>query len=154
MKKIGYIAAFAAGVIVCAGSIYIKTTFGKGLPAMRITPAEMVWNADPKLHGLKTAVLAGDPDATGPFAERIVIPPNTQLPPHSHKSRNRMVTVVSGTIYFGYGDNFDKNGLKALPAGSFFTEPDGKPHYAVTGKDGVVLQLDAIGPDGTKYTGK
>jgi hypothetical protein len=29
MKRIGYLAAFAAGVIACDGAVYIKTVFDK-----------------------------------------------------------------------------------------------------------------------------
>jgi hypothetical protein len=63
-----------------------------------------------------------------------------------------MVTVLSGTLYYAYGDRFDEAKLRALPAGSFFTEPKDISHYAVT-KEEVILQLNAIGPAGTKLRG-
>ena len=56
-----------------------------------------------------------------------------------------MVTVISGTLYFAYGDKFDESKLKALPEGSYFTEPKDKSHFAIT-KDEVVLQVVGIGP--------
>jgi len=62
-----------------------------------------------------------------------------------------MVTVLSGTLYYAYGDKFDESKLKALPPGSFFTEPKDMPHYAMTKDEVVILQLNAIGPAGTKY---
>ena len=62
-----------------------------------------------------------------------------------------MVTVLSGTFYYAYGDKFDESKLKELPPGSFFTEPSGMSHYAMTKNQEVILQLNAIGPDGTSY---
>ncbi len=93
----------------------------------------------------------GTPSAPAPYAQRIKIPANRKLAPHSHPNRARMVTVLSGTLYFAYGDKFDETKLKEFPAGSFFTEPKGMPHYAMTKGGEVILQLNAIGPDGTVY---
>jgi hypothetical protein len=61
--------------------------------------------------------------------------------------------VLSGTLYFAFGDKFDESKLKPLPAGTFFVEPKDTPHFALT-KGEVVLQLNAVGPAGTKYVGK
>ena len=59
--------------------------------------------------------------------------------------------VVSGTWYFGYGDSFDESALKILPAGSFYTEPPGMDHFAMTKATGVVIQIAGTGPSGTTY---
>jgi uncharacterized RmlC-like cupin family protein len=123
---------------------------GASLGAIQLLPGDLQWRGDPKLHGLQTVTLAGDPQASGPYAERIRIPANTRLKPHSHPNEARMVTVLSGTLYFAFGDQFDETRLKALPAGSFFTEPKDRPHFAMT-QDEVVLQLNALGPAGTRY---
>ena len=57
----------------------------------------------------------------------------------------------SGTWYFGYGKTFDSNALKALPPGSFYTEPPADPHFAETRDSAVVLQITGYGPTGTTY---
>ena len=118
---------------------------------IQLLPDELKWNSNPKLHGLQTVTLAGNPSAPEPYAERIKLPANFRLPPHSHPNEARMVTVLSGTLYYAYGDKFDESKLKALPPGSFFTEPKDMPHYAMTKDEVVILQLNAIGPAGTKY---
>ncbi len=151
MKHLKWVFAFAVIIFACAAVFYLGAADNAGLAVVRLVPGDISWNTDPKLHGLQTAVLVGDPSAPAPYAQRIRIPASTRLKPHWHPNRARMVTVISGTLYFAYGDKFDEAKLKAMPAGSFFTEPKNVPHYAVTKSREVVLQLNAIGPDGTVY---
>lgn len=151
MKYLKYLFISAAIVLVCAAVFHSSGANNSDLPSVRLVPGDITWKSDPKLHGLQTAVLAGDPGIHAPYAQRIRIPPNTVLKPHLHLSEARMVTVLSGTLYFAYGDKFDEAKLKELPPGSFFTEPKGMPHYAKTKEREVILQLNAIGPDGTNY---
>ncbi|MGQ0835294.1 MAG: cupin domain-containing protein, partial [Gammaproteobacteria bacterium] len=54
-------------------------------------------------------------------------PANTRIEAHSHPD-DRIATVVSGTWHFGYGEAFDEGKLKALPRGSFYTEPPNLAH--------------------------
>ncbi|HLA84383.1 MAG TPA: cupin domain-containing protein [Thermoguttaceae bacterium] len=138
---------------IALGAAAWATTVSVAPPAGAVCrlPAELEWKSNPRVHGLQTAVLAGDPRAAGPYAQRIKFPPHFRLEPHSHPNEARMVTVLSGTLYFAYGTKFDESQLKRLPPGSFFTEPKDVPHYAMTGEKGVVLELHAIGPDGTNY---
>jgi quercetin dioxygenase-like cupin family protein len=119
-------------------------------PAVCLLPGDLTWSPKPAFHGLETAVLAGDPNGPGMYAERVRMPAKLRLAPHSHLDQVRMITVLSGTLYFAFGEVFDDSKLKPLPAGTFFVEPKGMAHYAMT-KDEVILQLDAIGPTGTLY---
>ena len=48
-------------------------------------------------------------------------------------------------------DEFDESKLKALPAGSFYTEPPNGNHFAMTKGDGVTLYITGTGPTGTAY---
>jgi len=41
--------------------------------------------------------------------------------------------------------------LKALPPGSFYTEPPGMDHFAMTRGEGAVIQISGTGPSGTTY---
>lgn len=152
MRYLKQILIFAVAVVlVFAAALFFGAANTAKLPAVILVPDDISWNTDPKLHGLQTSVLVGDPGAPAPYAQRIRIPAGTKLSPHWHPNRARMVTVISGTLYFAYGDKFDETKLKEFPAGSFFTEPKDMPHYAMTKDEEVVLQLSAIGPDGTVY---
>ena len=100
--------------------------------------------------GLETRVLKGVPSATGLYTILLTIPPNTRIAAHVHPD-DRVATVVSGTWHFGYGKKFDERALKALPPGSFYTEPPALAHFARTGDKAVVLQITGFGPTGTTY---
>jgi hypothetical protein len=59
--------------------------------------------------------------------------------------------VLQGTWHFGYGTPFDKAKLKTLAAGSVYTEPSGRPHFAMTGDEPVVVLITGTGPTDTVY---
>lgn len=145
----------STGMILAAGLAAMllggpAASWQSSVMSIQLLPDELKWNSNPKLHGLQTATLAGNPNGHEYYAERILLPAGFRLEPHSHPNSARMVTVLSGTLYYGVGERFDEAKLKALPAGSFFTEPEGQPHYALA-KEQVVLQLNAIGPAATTY---
>ncbi|MCE5324861.1 MAG: cupin domain-containing protein [Planctomycetaceae bacterium] len=119
--------------------------------SVQLLPGDLQWKSSPALHSLQTATLLGDPAKPAPYVQRIKLPPNHRLEPHSHPNSARIVTVLSGTMYFAYGNAWDESRLRALPPGSFFTEPANMPHFARTGNEEVILQLSATGPDGTRY---
>ena len=58
-------------------------------------------------------------------------------------------SIVSGTLYFAVGEQWDESKLKAYPAGTLYSEPSRTPHYAWA-KDGevVVVRVIAIRPAG------
>ena len=78
------------------------------------------------------------------------IPAHTRIAAHDH-SDDRVATVVSGTWYIGYGDSFNGAVLKALPAGSFYTEPSNRSHFAETRGEPVIVQITGVGPSSTRY---
>jgi uncharacterized RmlC-like cupin family protein len=100
--------------------------------------------------GIQTVVLKGDPSESGVYTIMLRVPAHTQIAAHSHRD-DRVATVVSGTWHIGYGDKFDESKLKALPPGSFYTEPPGRNHFAETGDDPVVVQITGFGPSSTEY---
>jgi quercetin dioxygenase-like cupin family protein len=90
-------------------------------------------------------VLQGDPDVPGqPFVIRIRELPGTIIPPHSHPVDEHL-TIVSGTLHFGFGDEFDPARLTALPAGSYGYAPKGTTMFGYA-PDGAVAQVHGIGP--------
>ena len=99
---------------------------------------------------IRTIVLKGDPDQPGVYTILLRVPPHTRIAAHSHRD-DRVATVVSGTWRIGYGDHFDESKLKALPPGSFYTEPPGETHFAETGDQAVEVQITGYGPSSTDY---
>ncbi len=102
------------------------------------------------VSGIRTAVLKGDPNGAGLYTIMLRIPAHTRIAAHIHQD-DRVATVVSGTWYIGYGSSFDSEALKALPAGSFYTEPADHAHFAETRDSEVIVQITGVGPSSTRY---
>jgi quercetin dioxygenase-like cupin family protein len=100
--------------------------------------------------GIQTIVLKGDPTKPGLYTILLRVPAHTKIAAHHHPD-DRVATVVSGTWYFGYGDKSNKASLRALPPGSFYTEPPNDNHFAETRDDDVLVQISGLGPTGTTY---
>jgi len=105
------------------------------------------------VEGIRTVVLNGDPTKAGLYTIRLSIPANTRIEAHTHRDA-RSATVVSGTWYFGYGSAFDAAALRALPAGSFYTEPADVLHFAQTRDEPVTVFITGVGPTDTVYAPK
>jgi uncharacterized RmlC-like cupin family protein len=100
--------------------------------------------------GIRTTVLLGDPTRAGLYTIRLSIPANTKIQAHTHRD-NRSAVVISGVWYFGYGRVADESVTKSLPPGSFYTEPGGVPHFALTKAQPVVVYITGFGPTDTIY---
>jgi hypothetical protein len=122
----------------------------------RVTPGEFKFpegapgTGTSGVSGIRTAVLKGDPDKAGLYTIMLRIPAHTRIAAHVHQD-DRVATIVSGTWYIGYGDSFNSAALKALPAGSFYTEPSNRSHFAETRDADVIVQITGAGPSSTRY---
>jgi quercetin dioxygenase-like cupin family protein len=126
-------------------------------PEKRITPAEVQWPNSAAgavgtsgVAGIQTVVLKGDPTKAGLYTLLLRLGPNQRIQAHSHRD-DRVATVVSGNWYFGYGRQFNEAALKELPQGSFYTEPPGVFHFAMTKGEAVTIQITGTGPSDTIY---
>jgi len=90
-------------------------------------------------------VLKGDPDRAGLYTIMLQVPAHTRIAAHDHQD-DRVATVVSGTWFLGYGEAFDPAELKALPPGSFYTEPANRTHFAETRDEPVIVQITGWDP--------
>ena len=123
----------------------------------RMTPGEVQWPSGASsavgtsaVAGIETVMLKGDPSKPGLYTMLLRVGPNTRIQAHSHAD-DRVGTVISGMWYFGYGRAFDERQLKALPPGSYYTEPPNAHHFAMTRSEGVVVQVTGVGPSSTTY---
>jgi Cupin domain len=114
--------------------------------SLAILPKDIVWKAPAVRPGVETAITFGDPTKPGPYVLRAKIPAGFKLMPHFHPDEWRTGVVLSGTYYFAVGEQWNETKLKPYPAGTFFSEPKGTPHY-VWAKDGeVIVQFTGMGP--------
>lgn len=114
--------------------------------------AELAWAPGPPSlpPGAEFVLLEGNPAEAVPLTLRLRFPPNYRVPPHWH-SVIEHVTVLSGTLHIGMGDQATYAGGTALAAGSFAAMPQKMVHHAWTGPDGVVFQLHSVGPWSITY---
>jgi quercetin dioxygenase-like cupin family protein len=99
--------------------------------------------------GMNAVFIMGAPNQPGLYTIRVHIADGGLMPPHSHPD-DRMITVLSGTLHYGWGDKADPAATKAYPAGSFFIAKANEPHYAI-GKGDAVYQESGMAPTGTKW---
>jgi hypothetical protein len=148
MKAVNHV-ILVAGLALGLGvlSAYAADDLPNG--AVRITPEELKWKPG-RVPGHEIAPLIGDSSKPGPYVERVKFPPNSTSQAHSHPE-DRTYTVLSGTWYVGYGDKLDPAKLKALPVGSYHTEPANVSHFSVIKGEGVVVQITGTGPTATRF---
>jgi pimeloyl-ACP methyl ester carboxylesterase/uncharacterized RmlC-like cupin family protein len=135
----------------------VASKLAGGADPEHLTPAEFKFpqagnpgTGSSGVAGIETVVLKGDPNQAGLYTIMLRVPAHTRIAAHSHRD-DRVATVISGTWHIGYGNEFDEAKLKALPAGSFYTEPPARNHFAETGDEAVVVQITGFGPSSTDY---
>jgi quercetin dioxygenase-like cupin family protein len=116
-----------------------------------VTPDALTWKENPAFpKGVQIATLVGDPTKAGDVVVlRIKFPPNFQMPPHTHPY-SEVVTLISGPVGTSHGEKFEKNG-EILKPGSMWVYPAKHAHYAWTGDEEAILQVQFIGPGGIDY---
>ena len=123
--------------------------------ALSILPDQIPWKRNAATAVVtagsnETAVLYGDPAKSGTYVYRSKFAPGSKNMPHWHPEE-RIVVVLSGTLYAGLGEQWDESKLIALPPGTFLVEPPKTTHFTWA-KDGeVILQVTGIGPSGTTF---
>lgn len=107
----------------------------------------------PGFTGVEAAQVLGAPDKAALYLQRVRMARGAVIPPHTHPDE-RFTTVLSGTIYVGFGTTIDDSKAVAVPAGATYVAPAGVPHY-VLAKDGeAVYQEAGFGPTGVTLVGR
>lgn len=118
---------------------------------LMVKPGELEWGPVGSMPpGATAAVLEGDPSKAEDFTMRIRFPANYVIPLHTHPAVER-VTVLTGTLYFGVGDTFDREAADALGPGTLAVMGVGVPMYGYTGDEPSIIQLNGRGPWGIEY---
>ena len=138
--------------LLLAGVTLVISAVAESLPGIvGLTPPEIIYSSRGSYvaNGVEQTNLIGDPAKPGPYTIRLKFAKGVKIAPHSHPDA-REVTILSGVFATGYGDTFDTRKLKVLPAGSFYTEPAGVPHF-IEVKEETVLQVTGIGPSARDF---
>ena len=134
-----------------------SATVSRPADERRVTPSEFKFSegsgagtGTSGVSGIRTVVLKGDPDRAGLYTIMLQVPAHTRIASHDHQD-DRVATVIMGTWFLGYGEAFDPALLKALPPGSFYSEPANRAHFAETRDEPVIVQITGMGPSSTRF---
>jgi len=113
-----------------------------------LLPESFDWVSPPHIPGLRAAWVIGAEKDSGSYLLRVRLARGAWIPPHTHPDE-RSSTVLSGTLYVGFGEVADEARLVAIPAGGVYVAPANMPHY-LWAKDGdVIYQESGMGPTAT-----
>jgi mannose-6-phosphate isomerase-like protein (cupin superfamily) len=143
MKLASIALGLTAAVLLAAPSTPAQNAF---------TPDQVKYGPAPPFlpPGAQLAVLEGDPMASsGDFTIRLKMPDGYKVAPHTHPNREN-VTVLSGTLKVGMGDQFDASKMMSFSAGSFAYLDPSVPHYAMA-SGATVIQIHGMSPAKFNY---
>ena len=132
------VATFSAAALFVAQPMHAQNAF---------TPDQVKFGPAPAFlpPGAQLAVLEGDPMASsGDFTIRLKMPDGYKVAPHTHPNREN-VSVLSGTLKVGMGDQFDAGKMMSFGAGSFAYLDPSMHHYAMASGD-TVIQIHGMSP--------
>ena len=123
------------------------------IPAIAMTPHailpdDLKWAGPPQIPALKAAWVLGNETAAKTYALRVRLRQGGKIPVHTHPD-TRYSTVLSGTLYVGFGETFDESSLLAVPTGAVYVAPAGVKHYLYAKDGDVEYQEGGVGPTAT-----
>jgi quercetin dioxygenase-like cupin family protein len=115
-----------------------------------VLPQDLTWSTPPTNAALHAAWVIGAEQTPGSYLLRVRLEAGGRIPPHTHPD-TRNSTVLSGTMYVGFGETFDATKVVAIPTGGVYVAPANVPHY-VWAKDGeTVYQEAGVGPTASVF---
>ena len=138
--------------LITLGSIAVAQDVMKTHEAMIFNVDKPLnWGESPAFEkGAVSAALIGDRTKPELFIARQKLPPNYKIAPHYHTA-SETVTVLSGSMWHGTGEKFDKGKAVLMKAGAVLALPAKHPHYVWTADEPALLQIQAIGPADIVY---
>lgn len=116
-----------------------------------MAPGGLKWGDPPPSlpSGAKLAVVQGDPSQPQAFVVRLQVPPGYKIAPHWHPGVEN-VTVLSGTVALGMGEQFDESKMTTASVGGYASLPAEMRHYFMA-KTASVIQVHGQGPFVVNY---
>lgn len=99
--------------------------------------------------GAQFAVVSGDPSQAQPFVIRARVPAGYRIAPHWHPTAENL-TVLTGTIALGMGEQFDQAALTDLAPGGYATMPAEMRHFFLA-RTAATFQVHGMGPFAVNY---
>lgn len=114
-------------------------------------PDDRQWQDSPNIPGAQSAPAVGNPAAPQLYAVITKMTAGTIAPAHYHPE-DRVTTVLSGVMYYGTGEKFNRELVQPYPAGSVVFTPAGTPHFMWTETGETIMQETGFGPTGMTFT--
>ena len=129
--------------VLAAGSV-----LGQSARPSPILPDSLKWFGPANNPSLRAAWVIGSEKEAGTYILRVRLAKGGKIPPHTHPD-SRNSTVLSGTLYVGFGDVADETNVVAVPPGGVYVAPAMIAHYLWAKDSDVVYQENGVGPTGT-----
>ena len=135
-------------------TLSLSVALAAGLAACTHTPStgsDTAWTKDVRFAPMGTAELAeaatvaGASNAAGLYTIRVRIARGGSIPPHTHPDA-RILTVVAGQVWYGFGETIDLAQAKLYAAGDVFVVPANAPHWSKAEAGDVIYQEAGMGP--------
>lgn len=94
-----------------------------------------------QVYGAATITPLALSEAGSPTVVLLTVEAGKEVPAHATEAGLRLITVVSGNLYWGDGDTIDASRETVYPPGTFMMLPSGVPHWLAAREGTVVLQL-------------
>jgi mannose-6-phosphate isomerase-like protein (cupin superfamily) len=133
--------------LVIVVSLLTLFTAQASLAQNAFTPDQVKWGPAPPFipAGAQLAVIEGNPMGTsGDYTIRLKMPDGYKIAPHTHPLREN-VTVISGTLQVGMGDQWDDSKTMDFGPGSFAYLDPSMHHYAGA-KGETIVQIHGQAP--------
>lgn len=127
-----------------------SVAFAETLTPAPVLPEQLRWISPPALPALQSAWVLGAETQSDLYLIRVKLALGGRIPPHTHPDK-RMTTVLSGTLYVGFGTVWDESKIIAVPAGAVYAVPERIPHYLWAKDSAVIYQETGLGPTGTAF---
>jgi quercetin dioxygenase-like cupin family protein len=134
--------------ILLLGLVFSSQLWAVDDKPVAIKAADLEWLTPLIIPGLVYAWVLGDEKKPGLYMLRATLSDGTIIPPHTHPDK-RNNTVLSGTLYVGFGDSFNIDKLVEIKQGEIYTTPAGTPHFLMAKDGDVTYQESGIGPTAT-----
>jgi quercetin dioxygenase-like cupin family protein len=130
------------------GTILIACTACATDAPLIVRPENLKWFSPPGNPALQGAWVIGSEQSRGAYVLRVNLAAGGRIPPHIHPDE-RNTTVLSGTLYVGFGNSFDEAKMMAIPTGGVYLAPAHVAHYVWAKEGDVIYQEAGSGPTAT-----
>ncbi len=134
--------------IICCSLAVSVVSGTEPIAPQPLLPKSFQWQSPPNLPGVQGAWVLGADKTPGSYVFRVRLMRGARIPPHTHPD-TRHTTVLTGTLYVGFGETFAANKLVAVPAGAVYVAPAGVAHFLLARDGEVVYQESGVGPTAT-----